>query len=311
MAGGSRREATPGRESYRNGKQEEKETSLMFSIRRVVMAGAIGALAIAGQFTQAAPAAEASGAWQARHDLTSAQYQATFDQLTGQGYRLTWVSGYNEGANTKFAAVFEQGSGPAYEARHDLTSAQYQATFDQLTGQGYRLKVVSGYAVGNQARYAAIFERSSGPAFQARHGLTSAQYQATFDDLTGQGYRPVLVNGYTVGGQALFAAIFERSSGPAYEARHDLTAAQYQTTFDQLTGQGYRLKVVSGYTVGGQARYAAIFERASGAFQARHGLTSAQYQAAFDQLSGQGYKLAVVNGYNVGGQDLYAAIFQR
>jgi hypothetical protein len=284
----------------------------MFSLSRVVVAGIVGALALAGQVAHPAPAAEAAGSWQARHDLTSAQYQAAFDQLTGQGYRLTWVSGYNEGASARFAAIFEQGSGPAYQARHDLTSAQYQATFDDLTDQGYRLKVVSGYAVGGQARYAAIFERSSGPAYQARHGLSSAQYQAAFDDLTGQGYRPVLVNGYTVGGQAQFAAIFERSSGPAFEARHDLSAAQYQAAFDQLTGQGYRLKTVSGYTVGGQARYAAIFERSSGsAFQARHGLTSDQYQAAFDQLTGQGYKLALVNGYNVGGQDLYAAIFQR
>ena len=74
----------------------------------------------------------------------------------------------------------------AWEARHGSTSAQYQATFDKLVGQGYRLVDVSGYSVNGQDRYAAIWVKSGGPAWQARHGLTSAQYQATFDKLVGQ-----------------------------------------------------------------------------------------------------------------------------
>ncbi|MEH2020860.1 MAG: hypothetical protein V7K74_25635, partial [Nostoc sp.] len=41
-------------------------------------------------------------------------------------------------------------------------------------------------AIANgQNRYAAIWVKSGGPAWQARHGLTSAQYQATFDKLVG------------------------------------------------------------------------------------------------------------------------------
>jgi hypothetical protein len=32
----------------------------------------------------------AQNAWQARHGLTSANYQNTFNQLVGQGYRLNW-----------------------------------------------------------------------------------------------------------------------------------------------------------------------------------------------------------------------------
>jgi hypothetical protein len=35
--------------------------------------------------------------------------------------------------------------GPAWVARHGLTSEQYQQAFDQLTSQGYRLDLVSGY----------------------------------------------------------------------------------------------------------------------------------------------------------------------
>jgi CubicO group peptidase (beta-lactamase class C family) len=92
-----------------------------------------------------------------------------------------------------------------------VTSEQYQATFDDLANQGYRLVQISGYSVNNEARYAAIWELSTGPAWQARHGLTSEQYQATFDDLANQGYRLVQVSGYSVDNEARYAAIWEQN----------------------------------------------------------------------------------------------------
>ena len=42
----------------------------------------------------------------------------------------------------------------------------------------------------------------------------------------------------------------------AWQARHGLNAAQYQSTFNQLMQQGYRLRDISGYTVQGQDLYA-------------------------------------------------------
>jgi hypothetical protein len=63
----------------------------------------------------------------------------------------------------------------------------------------------------------------------------------------------LLVLVFAIAGQAkaevLFAAIWEQAGGPAFQARHNLTAAQFQQTFDQLVGQGFRLRAVSGYEV--------------------------------------------------------------
>ena len=143
-----------------------------------------------------------------------------------------------------FAAVWEQDGGPAFEARHNLTADQYQQTFDQLVGQGFRLTCVSGYSLGGQERFAAVWAQDGGPAFEARHNLTADQYQQTFDQLVGQGFRLTCVSGYTVNGQERFAAIWEQDGGPAFQARHNLTADQYQQTFDQLVGQGFRLRWV-------------------------------------------------------------------
>jgi Bacterial tandem repeat domain 1 len=64
--------------------------------------------------------------------------------------------------------------------------------------------------VSSQQRYAAIWERRGGFSWQARHGLTSAQYQQAFDQLLKDGYRVVLVNGYSVGNEDRYAAIWEQ-----------------------------------------------------------------------------------------------------
>ncbi|AFY91960.1 hypothetical protein [Chamaesiphon minutus] len=151
------------------------------------------------------------------------------------------------GSPDRYAAIWNKSSSTAWVARHGLTSAQYQAEFDKYVAQGYRLVQVSGYGVNGQDRYAAIWDKSPSTAWVARHGLTSAQYQAEFDKYVAQGYRLVQVSGYGVNGQDRYAAIWDKSPSTAWVARHGLTSAQYQAEFDKYVAQGYHLINVSGY----------------------------------------------------------------
>src|SRR5215213_3879269 len=98
----------------------------------------------------------------------------------------------------------------AWIAQHGMTSVEYQATFRKLVDEGYRLAEVSGYGVNGKAQYAAIFDKVSGPAWSARHGMSSREYQAEFDARIKEGYRLVEVSGYSVDGQPQFAAIFDK-----------------------------------------------------------------------------------------------------
>lgn len=199
-------------------------------------------------------------AWVARHGMSSAQYQAAFDQFVGQGFRLVHVDGAGVGNQVSYAAIWEKSPGPAWVARHGMSSAQYQAAFDQFVGQGFRLKQVSGADTSNQVSYAAIWEKSPGPAWVARHGMSSQQYQAAFDQFVGQGHRLIHVDGAGVGNQVSYSAIWEKSPGPAWVARHGMSSAQYQAAFDQFVGQGHRLMHVGGAGVGNQVSYAAIWQ---------------------------------------------------
>lgn len=197
-----------------------------------------------------------------------------------------------------------------WAARHGLTPAEYQSTFNDLRDRGYRLTAVSGYEA-NGARYAAVWKKQPGPAWEARHSLTAEQYQAAFDALGHQGYRIVYINGYAIGGQARYAAIWEKRGGPAYLARHGLTAQQYQAAVTQADHDGYALTHLSAFSVGGSPRFAAIFEKVPGAWLARHGLSASEYQTAFDTFGRQGWRLKMVNGYRDGGTDRYAALWTK
>ncbi|MEL6940213.1 MAG: serine hydrolase [Cyanobacteria bacterium J06598_1] len=150
-----------------------------------------------------------SVAWIARHGLSSSAYQSEFQKNTSAGYRLTHVSGYGVNGKDYYAAIWEKRSGPAYIARHGLSSSAYQSEFNQHTRDGYRLTHVSGYDVNGKDYYAAIWEKSGGNAWSARHGMSSKAYQCQFDNHYYQGYRPKLVSGYAKGSSARFAAIWE------------------------------------------------------------------------------------------------------
>ncbi|MDX6751938.1 hypothetical protein SH611_19195 [Geminicoccaceae bacterium 1502E] len=160
--------------------------------------------------------------------------------------------------------------------------------------------------------FAALWDQSPGPAWQARHGLGAQDYQRTFEGLVAQGFRPVLVRGYAVGGEPRFAAIFEQRQGPPFVARHDLGREAYQREFDRWTGEGYRPVDVAGFTAGGTDRYTAIFEKIDGPpFRAFHGISAARYQQEFDSAVRDGFRPVRVSGYTIDGQDHYAAIFEQ
>ena len=275
----------------------------------LAVALATASLSLAGCGSAAAAGAEP---WVARHGLTSSQYQAEFDKWVGAGYRLTSVSGYDAGGTARYAAIWRKTAGPAWQARHGLTSAQYQSAFDALRARGYRPIVVDGYEVGGTVGYAAIFIRDSSVAWVARHGLTGAQYQAEFDARLAQGYRLRSVSGYTSGGAARYAAVWERRSGPAWRAFHGLTSERYQALFDAMVARGYHLTSVSGYRVGGVDQYAGLFEAgAQRPWIARHGLDAAAYQDEVDDLRLQGYSPLQVAAHGTAGGPRFALLWEN
>jgi CubicO group peptidase (beta-lactamase class C family) len=246
-------------------------------------------------------AAASAQDWQARHAMSQAQFQSVFNDLNSKGYRLKCMSGYVSGGAEQYAALWIKESGPTWQAGSSMTEADFQKTFNDFSKQGYRLTWVSAHEASGAVRYEGIWEQKSGPAWEAKANLSAAEYQQAFDTYTKQGYRPLHVWGYTSGGQPRFAVIFEKSNGLAWVARHNLNPAQYQQAFNQFTGQGYHVKVISGYNVGGTDYYTAIWEKSATAFEwARHGIAELSYQNVFDNMYYQGYRPVFISAFTSG-----------
>ena len=250
--------------------------------------------------------------WVARHAMSSSQYQSEFTNWSGKGYRLISLTGYTSNGQELYAAIWNKVSGPAWTARHSMTSDAYQAAFTEMANNGYRLQIISGYGVGNQAKFAAVWDKSTGGAWTAKHNMTAAQYQDAFDDYSKQGYRLQYLSGYVVNGTEYFAAIWEKKTGGAMVVRHNLTAAQYQQAFNEFGGQGYTLKLVSGYEKAGTDLFAAIWEKTtSPSWSSRHGIPRMNYQHAFDNMYYQGYTPVYINAYAADGSDKYNVIWEN
>jgi hypothetical protein len=196
--------------------------------------------------------------WAARHGLSTAQFQQQFDQFTQQGFRLQDVSAADGGV---FAGIWEKGGGPAWEARAGLDSAAFTQNFNEKTTQGFRARDIEGYQEGGGTRFAVIWMKNTdNRAWYLYRDMTAQSYQQKFNELTGQGFQPVHVDGYGTPNGARFAAIFEKLSG-AFVARHNMTSQQYQQEYDNQAGQGFTLKDVSGYMDGNELRYAAVWQK--------------------------------------------------
>lgn len=213
---------------------------------------------------------------------------------------------------SRYSSIWEPLDGVAWQARHGISAADYQQTFTELATQGYRLVDVDVHSGKGSPRFSGVWRKEGGPAWEARHGLNSDQYQHTFDDLTFRGFRPICVSGYAEGGQARYAAVWSKEGGPAWIARHGLDANQYQSLFGTLPSQGFRPWRINAYTVAGQDRFATIWRQTGGGeWLARHGLTPEEYQRLFDELVPQGWRLIDVSGYGSNGQDRYACLWER
>ena len=195
-------------------------------------------------------------------------------------------------------------------ARHGVPARDYQCLFDQASMAGYALEWIDGFSVGGDVRYNAIFRPAGTTPWQAVHGLTGAQYQQRFDQITRQGYRPTMVESYAGGGGVRYAAIFRKQGGPEVTAYHGLSAQQHQQRMDSLTATGFRPRNVAVTSVGGERRYTALYEKVDlGSWQSKSQLTANEYQQAFNANDKAGRRLIYVNVYGHGGDTYFSAIW--
>jgi hypothetical protein len=137
-----------------------------------------------------------------------------------------------------YAAVWDGPEGPARDARYRMAAAELEAALKERSREGYRLRSLFGYEGDGQDWYAAVWEQAGGPDRPAQFRMTPEDLKAALARRKEDGFRPRLVSGYAVGGQELYAAVWEQDDSTAWEARYHLTAEEYQSALDELVERG-------------------------------------------------------------------------
>jgi CubicO group peptidase (beta-lactamase class C family) len=165
-----------------------------------------------------------AGDWLARHGMTSGPeaHAGTLQNLDkiarDQKLILRSVAIYGTATDRRYAAVWH--ANPAFVKWHvhpSDTGASYQTIFNAETQlPGYRLV---GYrpayvALSGDQIYCSVFKDDVVGAWVARHGMTSAEYQAEFDKQNAAGFYPICVQGGGAGGDTRYAAIFAKQDIP-------------------------------------------------------------------------------------------------
>jgi hypothetical protein len=164
---------------------------------------------VAGKVQYAAIWEKVSGpSYVAYHGLTAAQHQDRLDDLKAKGYVPRVISPVSLNGSRRYTAIYLKTDAGAWEARSFLTPAEYQAKFDANSAAGRRLVYLNAYTHDGQPRISAIWWKSPAAAVFARHGLTSAQYQAQWSANLAAGRLTQAVTGYEQGGGVRFAAFW-------------------------------------------------------------------------------------------------------
>lgn len=206
--------------------------------------------------------------------------------------------------------------------RTGLTPARFKVESEKWASAGYDLALLSGYGLGTDDRYAAVWSASSSSSSSSststNPGLSSAQYQADFDTMAARGYSLVQVDAWTVGaGEDRYAAVWKDPRGaaaPAFAARHGLLPSELPAEHQKWTARGYCMRCVSGYAAGAEARYTALWTAdcptaAPNATVLKYATTPGEYQTQLTELTNAGYRTKVVNGYVVGNLAYYDTIY--
>jgi hypothetical protein len=211
-----------------------------------------------------------------------------------------------------FNVVFGPDDGKTpWVARHNLTAVQYQTEFEKWTKAGYRPLQIESYPASDGIRYAAIYVKTPGPPFLAYHARSEADHQARFNQLTAEGWVPVIISVAPWGGARYYTALYEKKDVGGFAAWQVLDTNQYQATFNQQAAAGRKLVYLNAYNDSAGPRFTAIWYSNAVSPYARHNIDPLDYYALANEQSKNGLLTRVVTGYTVGTSLRYAAFWSK
>ena len=189
------------------------------------------------------------------------EFLATLGTYRSRGYGLRRVNAFQTHQGMHYATIWQFEAPMPALVRQGMTHAEFLNANGAAAVQGLELTHIDACATRSGARFAAIWDKSGGRTQKVFTELTAADFRAHMASLAANGFRPRQVAGYASRGDARFAAIFINDSKPAV-ARVALPASEFYTQSRHMTSRGHALTDASGYVVGAEPMFTAVWEEA-------------------------------------------------
>jgi CubicO group peptidase (beta-lactamase class C family) len=159
-----------------------------------------------------------TGSWVARHNLNAAGFAAQNAAAQAANMIPVCVSIYGDPGNPTYAGIWRANPGftkwlvnPADPAPSYQTTFNTDTKLPGYTLNGWRPAYV---AVSSDQTYCSVYTDDVVGPWVARHGLTSAQYQAEFNAQVAAGRYPIFVQGGGSGNNIVYTAVFAAQDRP-------------------------------------------------------------------------------------------------
>ncbi len=144
-----------------------------------------------------------AGRGTARHGIDTGQFSAANLNARRDGYIPVSVNVYGTSSSPRMVAVWaENPSRVSWTVTTSVPASEYQRVFDARVSAGYRPSVIAVEPGGMS--YTTIWRNDKIGRWYAFHGMSAAQYQARFDEMTAKGLYPAWIDMEN----GVYAAIF-------------------------------------------------------------------------------------------------------
>jgi CubicO group peptidase (beta-lactamase class C family) len=249
----------------------------------------------------------------AYHGVTADEHQQRVNELGPQGFRPLTLGVSGDPDNARYAAVWVQLPGPAWQAVHRIDAAEYQRRFTLFTSQGFAPTVVSATGPVDNATFAAVFEQGETRPWFARHGLrwdpdtdpdtiTHENNRAFNDD-----FMPRCLAVYGTPNDRRFAGIWIKDAVPIPWSWWFADRDTHQLIFNAERDAGVRPGWIS---VAPDLSQLSVFrDDRVDRWAARHGITADDYQQEFNTRVAEGLIPNCVQAGGAGSNARYSSIF--
>jgi CubicO group peptidase (beta-lactamase class C family) len=163
---------------------------------------------------------------------------------------------------SKFSAVFRGGAG--HQTVVDVEWSSFAASWQTLSGQGYRLIDIDTTVRGGIRYYTGVFQPGSG-GHALWVGATWASFTAKWSELSDQGLRLVDFETYLEGTTRVYTGVW-RAGTDGHYLWAGVDWASFASKWSELAGQGLRLTDLEVWEDAGQLRYGGVWRAGTGAY---------------------------------------------